>query len=103
VLAAGLGLVAAAGSAPDRGRRPARGRTIESARLVTMKRPARIVVARDSTVARAAADRRRFWVPPAAEGARQVLALALLQQDDGDQEQAGDHVEEDDQVERGWS
>ena len=35
---------------------------------------------------------------PAAERAGQVLALALLEQDDADQEQAGDDVQDDDEV-----
>jgi hypothetical protein len=35
-----------------------------------------------------------------AEGARQVLTLALLQQHHGDREQARDHVQDDDQIEK---
>jgi hypothetical protein len=60
-VAAGLGLATAAGTWSRTPLRP--GRIMERARLVTMKTPARIVVALESTVADPRGPK-AVWVPP---------------------------------------
>ena len=67
------------------------GRSIESARHVTMNTAARMVVALESTLAGPARAEGGLG-SAAAERAGQVLVLALLEQHDADQEQAGDDV-----------
>ena len=78
---------------------PVWGRSIVRARLVIMNTPARIVVARDRTLAEPRGPK-AVCVPPPPKALAKVLPLALLEQHDPDQEQACEHVDGDDEVVR---